>query len=99
MKPTSNNAKKLTCESHFGAPVCFAFCGMNRVVSALFAGLDKGEFVWQMQVPDDVREFCTALPPKLIGDTDLGPDPGNFMKGLVSAIEQKKIGQHVGLFA
>src|SRR6266436_7009021 len=37
MKPTSNNAKKLTCESRFGAPVSFAFSGMNRVVSALFA--------------------------------------------------------------
>jgi hypothetical protein len=32
-----NNAKKLTCESRFGAPVSFAFSGMNRVVSALFA--------------------------------------------------------------
>ena len=37
MKPTSKNAKKLTCESRFGAPVSFAFSGMNRVVSALFA--------------------------------------------------------------
>lgn len=37
MKPTSNNAKKLTCERRFGAPVSFAFSGMNRVVSVLFA--------------------------------------------------------------
>ena len=32
-----DNAKKLTCESRFGAPVSFAFSGMNRAVSALFA--------------------------------------------------------------
>src|SRR5262249_55660163 len=30
------NAKKLTCESRFGAPVSFAFSGINRAVSALF---------------------------------------------------------------
>jgi hypothetical protein len=61
-------------------------------------GLGKGELLWQMQVPDDVREFCTALPPKLTGDTDLGPDPETFVKGIVKALEQKKVGRHVDLF-
>src|SRR5437660_1884366 len=37
MRSTSKNAKKLICESRFGAPVSFAFFGMNRAVSALFA--------------------------------------------------------------
>jgi len=36
MRPTSRNAKKLTCESRFGVLVSFAFFGMNRAVSALF---------------------------------------------------------------
>src|ERR1035437_3312719 len=36
MRPTSRNAKKLTCENRFGVPVSFAFSGGNSAVSALF---------------------------------------------------------------
>ena len=36
VRPTSKNAKKLTCGSRFGVLVSFAFSGMNRAVSALF---------------------------------------------------------------
>src|SRR6516162_11371184 len=35
MKPTSKNAKPLTCENRFRVHVSFAFSGMNRTVSAL----------------------------------------------------------------
>jgi len=40
-RPTSRNAKQMTCRTRFGARVLFAFSGMNNADSALYAALQS----------------------------------------------------------
>jgi hypothetical protein len=61
-------------------------------------GTKDGFLEWYMRVSEEVSEACPGLPAKMIGDTDLGPAPKDFAKGLMKALEEKKAGEHMEVF-
>src|ERR1700752_3172978 len=65
MKPTSKNAKELTCWKRFGVLVLFATSGMNNVVSARCAiqkspGSQAGAFITASHVRWVVRQLVAT---------------------------------------
>jgi len=65
MKPTSKNAKELTCWKRFGVLVLFATSGMNNVVSARCAiqkspGSQAGAFITASHVRWVVRQLLAT---------------------------------------